>query len=127
MPKQTPSKPTDGELAILRVLWRRGPGTVRNVFDELNKLQKTGYTTALKMMQIMTEKGLLERDDTDRSHVYSPRLAEDDTQRQLVSDLLERAFGGSAKKLVLQALSTAKTPPRELAEIKKLLDSMEGE
>ncbi len=126
MPKPILPKPTDGELAILRVLWRRGPSTVREVLDELSKSQETGYTTALKMMQIMTEKGLLARDEKDRTHVYEPRLAEEETQRQLLGDLLERAFNGSAKRLVMQALSTKKSTPQELAEIRQLLDEIEG-
>jgi len=126
MPKRTAPKPTNGELSILRVLWRRGPSTVREVRDELNEQQETGYTTVLKMMQIMTEKGLLERDDKDRTHVYRPRLAEGETQRQLLGHLLERAFNGSAKKLVMQALSTKKTSTKELAEIRQLLDELEG-
>ena len=119
-------KPTDGELAILRVIWSRGPSTVREVFKELNKVQATGYTTVLKMMQIMTEKGLLSRDDANRTHVYEPRLAEEETQRQLIRDLLDRAFHGSAKKLVLQALSAKRATPGELSEIRKLLDEIEG-
>src|SRR2546428_3121033 len=119
MVKRSLPKPTDGELSILRVLWHRGPSTVREVLEELNKIQDTGYTTVLKMMQIMTEKGLLERDNAERTHVFKPRLAEDDTQRQLVNDLLERAFGGSAKKLVLHALSATKASPRELGEIRR--------
>jgi predicted transcriptional regulator len=113
-------KPTDGELAILRVLWARGPSTVRQVAEELGK--DTGYTTALKLMQIMTDKGLVRRDESARTHVYQAAYTEDQTQRQLVTDLLDRAFGGSAAKLVLQALATARTSPKELAEIKKLLD-----
>src|SRR6266508_346828 len=97
MSKLTLPKPTDDELAILRVLWRRGPSTVRDVLEELNQVQETDYTTILKMMQIMTEKKLLARDDANHTHVYEPRLAEEETQRQLLGDLLERAFNGSAK------------------------------
>lgn len=126
MTKRTLPKPTEGELAILRVLWQNGASTVRGVLDELNKTQETGYTTVLKMMQIMTEKRLLERDDTERTHVFKPRLAEEETQRQLVTDLLDRAFNGSAKKLVLQALSTGKASARDIAEITRLLDGIEG-
>jgi predicted transcriptional regulator len=126
MPKPNLPKPTGGELAILRVLWRRGPSTVRDVLEELNQVQETGYTTVLKMMQIMTEKGLLARDDADRTHVYEPRLAEEETQRQLLGDLIERAFNGSAKKLVIQALSTKKATRNELAEIRQLLDEIDG-
>jgi predicted transcriptional regulator len=117
-------KPTDGELAILRVLWARGPSTVRQVAEGL--VRDTGYTTALKLLQIMTEKGLVRRDETSRTHVYEAAFTEDQTQRTLVSDLLDRAFGGSAAKLVLQALATSKTSPEELVEIKRLLDKKRG-
>lgn len=126
MKKTPPPRPTDAELSILRVLWRRGPSTVRQIVEELNRLQPTGYTTVLKLMQIMIEKGLLKRDDTDRSHVYEAALAEEETQRQLIRDLLDRAFSGSAQKLVLHALSAKKATREELAEIRKLLDKMEG-
>lgn len=126
MTKRPLPKPTEGELAILRVLWRRGASTVREVLDELNKTQETGYTTVLKMMQIMTDKRLLERDDAERTHVFKPRLAEEETQRQLVTDLLDRAFNGSAKKLVLHALSTGKASAKDIAEITRLLDGIEG-
>ena len=117
-------KPTDGELAILRILWSRGPSTVRQVAEALGR--ETGYTTALKLLQIMTEKGLVVRDERERTHVYQPACSEDETQRTLVSDLLKRAFGGSAAKLVLQALAGRKTSPEELAEIKKLLRAANG-
>ena len=117
-------KPTDAELAILRVLWERGPSTVRHVAEALGK--ETGYTTALKLMQIMTEKGLVERDERMRTHVYAAAYTEDQTQRRLVSDLLARAFGGSTAKLVLQALAARKTSPEELAEIKRFLDKQGG-
>jgi predicted transcriptional regulator len=122
--KNRPRKPTDGELAILRVLWARGPSTVRQVADALER--DTGYTTALKLLQIMTEKGLVRRDESSRSHVYAAAFTEAETQRTLVSDLLDRAFGGSAAKLVLQALATSKTSPEELVEIKRLLDKKRG-
>ena len=126
MKKTPPPKPTDSELAILRVLWRLGPATVRAVHDELNLSQETGYTTVLKMLQIMTEKGLVKRDESERSHVYKPACSEQEVQRQLVGHLLDRAFGGSEQKLVLQALAAKKASPDELAEIRKLLDNMEG-
>jgi BlaI family transcriptional regulator, penicillinase repressor len=126
MKKTSLPKPTDGELSILRVLWRRGPGTVRQVFEEINRRQPTGYTTVLKLMQIMVEKGLLRRDDRPRSHIYRPTLAEEETQRQLMGHLLERAFSGSARNLVMQALSTRRASREELAEIRKLLDNLEG-
>ena len=124
MKKRSLPKPTDSELSILGVLWRRGPSTVRQVFEELNRLQSTGFTTVLKLMQIMVEKGLLKRDDAERSHVYEATLAEEETQRQLVGHLLERAFAGSAQKLVLRVLSTKKATREELAEIRKLLDNL---
>ena len=117
-------KPTDAELSILRVLWTRGPSTVRQIAEVLGR--EAGYTTVLKLLQIMTEKRLVVRDESARTHVYQPAYTEDQTQRQLVTDLLNRAFDGSAAKLVLQALSSTKTSPEELAEIKKLIDSRSG-
>jgi BlaI family transcriptional regulator, penicillinase repressor len=121
-----PPKPTDAEVAILRVLWQRGPSTVREVWEQLNPEQGTGYTTVLKTMQIMVEKGLLVRDETDRSHVYRAARSEAQTQRQVIGHLLDRLFAGSAPKLVMQALATKKATPAELAEIRKLLDNLEG-
>lgn len=120
-------RPTDGELAILRVLWLRGSSTVRQVHEELAGEQPIGYTTVLKLMQIMTEKGLVVRDERQRAHIYRSRVTEQRTQRQLLADLLDRAFGGSAPKLVIQALTAKKTSPGELAEIRQLLDRLEGE
>ncbi|MBM4074524.1 MAG: BlaI/MecI/CopY family transcriptional regulator [Planctomycetes bacterium] len=125
MAKRDLPRPTDAELAILRVLWERGPSTVREVTESLYEERGTEYTTALKLMQIMTDKGLVERDDTQRTHVYKAVAAAEETQKQLVSDLLERAFGGSAQKLVLQALSSKKASRSELAEIRTLIDEME--
>ena len=125
MKKSKPLKPTDAELAVLRVLWERGPSTVREVWEQLSPIQRTGYTTVLKTMQIMFEKGLLARDETERSHVYKAARSEEQTQRQVVGHLLERVFSGSAPKLVMQALATRKATPAELAEIRKLLDAME--
>jgi len=124
MKKSNLPRPTDSELAILRVLWRVGPATVRAVHDELSGTQDTGYTTVLKLMQIMTEKGLVQRDESERSHVYEPACSEQEVQRQLVGHLLDRAFGGSAQQLVMQALATKKASPEELKEIRKLLDEM---
>ena len=115
-------RPTDAELAILRVLWQRGASTVRQVHDELLRVRPTAYTTALKLLQIMTEKGLVRRDETDRTHVYHARNSEEHTQRQLVRDLLDRAFGGSSSKLVLQALNARRASSEELSEIRKLID-----
>ena len=120
-------RPTDAELAILRVLWRRGPSTVRDVHEELNRDGATGYTTVLKMLQIMTEKGHVVRDETERAHVYEARYSEQKTQRQLLSDLADRAFGGSAAKLVMQALSGRKATPEELGAIREFLDRLEGD
>lgn len=122
MSKSVTPRPTDAELAILRVLWERGPSTVRQVHEVLARERPTAYTTALKLMQIMTEKGLVRRDETERTHIYHARLTEDQTQRQLVRDLLERAFGGSASKLVMQALAAKRASAEELGEIRKLLD-----
>ena len=124
-----PPRPTEFELAILQLLWRDGPGTVREVLHRLNheRASEAGYTTVLKMLQIMTEKGLVERDDSRRPQVYRSRLSQQQTQRQLVSDLLDRAFGGSAKQLVMQALATRKTSEAELTQIEKLLDKLEGD
>ncbi|ADO69009.1 BlaI/MecI/CopY family transcriptional regulator [Stigmatella aurantiaca] len=118
-------RPTDAELAILRVLWKRGPSTVREVHEAFQ--DGTGYTTLLKLMQIMTEKGLVVRDESQRAHVYSARVPQQKTQRQLVADLMDRAFGGSPAQLALQALSSKKTSPEELAELRRLLDSLEKE
>ena len=118
-------KPTDAELAILAVLWTRGPSTVREVFREVSRDRDTGYTTVLKLMQIMTDKGLVERDEAVRPQVYRPARSAAHTQRQLIGDLLERAFGGSPGNLVLQALSARKTTPEEREQIRKLLDQLE--
>jgi len=116
-------RPTDAELAILTVLWSNGPSTVRQVQVALPN--GTGYTTALKLLQIMAAKGLVQRDESSRAHVYSPRQSEEDTQEQLVSDLLSRAFGGSASALVLRALSGRRASREELESIRALLDSLE--
>ena len=122
--KRLRRKPTDAELAILRVLWSRGPSTVRQVTEILER--DTGYTTALKLLQIMTEKRLVVRDESARTHVYQAAYTEDQTQRQLVTDLLDRAFDGSAARLVLQALSSNTASPKELEAIRKLIDSKAG-
>jgi BlaI family transcriptional regulator, penicillinase repressor len=121
-----PPRPTDAELAILRVLWARGPSTVRQVFEALAEERGTGYTTVLKLLQIMTDKGLVARDQSDRTHIYEARHSAADTQRQLVDDLLDRAFGGSAMQLVMSALSSRKTSRKELAEIRRLIEERDG-
>jgi predicted transcriptional regulator len=120
-------RPTDGELAILRVLWTDGPATVRDVHAKLQIDRVVGYTTVLKLLQIMTEKGLVRRDESDRTHVYRAAASADHTQKQLVRDLLDRAFGGSAQKLILHALSARKASRAELDEIRRLLDHMKGD
>jgi predicted transcriptional regulator len=120
-------RPTDGELAILRILWERGPSTVRQVHEQLARDRQAAYTTALKLLQIMTEKGLVERDERERTHIYTATLSEGQTQRQLVRDLLDRAFGGSAGKLVMQALATKRASADELREIRKVIDGAKSE
>ena len=125
MSKQDVPRPTDAELEILNVLWQRGAATVREVHDELSARKTTLYTTVLKTLQIMTEKGLVERDESQRAHLYRARLAQDETQRQLLNDLLARAFDGSASKLVMQALSGREASAEELTEIRALLDAFE--
>jgi BlaI family transcriptional regulator, penicillinase repressor len=119
-------RPTDAELTILNVLWAQGACTVRDVHERLSQDRDMGYTTVLKLMQIMFEKGLVTRDDSQRSHVYKARQKEQTTQRMLVTDLLARAFGGSTEKLVMQALSAKKASKEELAEIRRLLNELEG-
>ncbi len=121
LPKTAP-KPTEGELSILAVLWDRGPSTVRQVFEVLSAERDLGYTTVLKMLQIMQEKGLVERDESERTHVYRAKESAAATQATLVDDLMERAFGGSAMKLVMHALASKKATQEELAEIRKLLE-----
>jgi predicted transcriptional regulator len=119
-------RPTEGELSILRVLWEAGPKSVRDIQNVLNEARPTGYTTVLKLLQIMTEKGLVDRDESKRPQIYRARYSQEQTQRQLVRDLVQRAFGGSVKALVLQALSTKKSSAEELDAMEKLLDRFEG-
>jgi predicted transcriptional regulator len=119
---RTPPRPTEAELEILRVLWERGPSTVRQVHEALAVTRETGYTTTLKLMQIMADKGLVTRDESSRTHIYAPRASQESTQRQLVTDLVARAFGGSAAELVLRALSSHTASDDELAEIRKIID-----
>jgi BlaI family transcriptional regulator, penicillinase repressor len=114
-------RPTDAELEILAVLWETGPATVRDIFNVLSKRKSAQYSTVLKFLQIMAEKGLVRRDERERAHVYEAARPREWTQRQLVGDLLERAFAGSAKELVMGALSARKTSKQELAEIQTLL------
>jgi len=127
MARRKSSRPTDRELTILRILWDKGPSTVRDVNEAMNEDQNTGYTTTLKLMQIMTDKGLVLRDDSQFKHVYRSALTEEKAQKQLVGDLLDRAFSGSAEKLVMRALSAKKVSAKELTSIRKMLDEFEGE
>ena len=119
-------RPTKLELTILRVLWDQGPRSVRDILNILNESKPTGYTTVLKILQIMTDKGLVERDETVRPQIYRARRSQEQTQRQLLSDLVQRAYGGSVKSLVMHALATKKSSPQDLAAIEKLLDRFEG-
>ena len=118
-------RPTDTEVAILRVLWTHGPSTVRQVHDALAGARDTGYTSTLKLMQLMVEKGLLTRDVSSRTHVYAAGLPKDHTQRLLVTDLVDRAFNGSAAALVMQALSTRRITTEQLKEIRQLITDEE--
>jgi BlaI family penicillinase repressor len=118
-------RPTEAELELLRVLWERGPSTVREVHDALRDAKETGYTTTLKILQKMAEKGLVRRDESERSHIYIAAIDAEKTQRQLVRDLLHRAFGGSPAPLVLQALSEERASAEELAEIRRLIDRLQ--
>ena len=126
MPPALP-RPTDAELEILTVLWSRGPSTVRAVHETIAGRKPTQYTTVLKLMQIMTEKGLVRRDAKQRAHIYEAARPREWTQRQLAGDLLQRAFYGSARSLLLGALSARKASKKELAELRRLLDEYEKE
>ncbi len=124
MPETLP-RPTDAELEILTVLWSRGPTTVRDVHEIICKRKPAQYTTVLKMLQIMSEKGLVRRDEKQRAHIYQAARPREWTQRQLAGDLLQRAFAGSAHTLMMGALSARKASKQELAELRKLLDEYE--
>jgi predicted transcriptional regulator len=124
-PKGTPSKPTDAEMKVLNLLWERGPLTVREVHEQLTAAKPLQYTTILKVMQVMTSKGLLERDDSERSHVYRPTVAREQVQRQLARHILELAFGGSTGSLLLGTLEAQPASKKELAELRKILDEYE--
>ena len=126
MPAKPLPRPTEAELELLRVLWERGPLTVREIHDALSDDKATGYTTTLKILQKMTGKGLVRRNESQRSHVYEPVMKAEQTQRQLVRDLLHKAFGGSPGQLVMQALSEKKATATELSEIRRLLDDLEA-
>lgn len=118
--------PTDAELQILSVLWKRGPSTVREVHEALAEVQDTGYTTVLKLMQIMAQKGFVERDESNRSHVYRAAMTEEQAQRGLLGQLMDKAFSGSAAQLVMRALSMQPASTNELEEIRTMLNKMEA-
>jgi predicted transcriptional regulator len=122
---ETP-RPTESELDILNILWDHGPATVRQVHESLSKMKPSQYTTTLKIMQILAEKGLLTRDETDRSHVYHPRLSRQEVQQQMATHLMNRVFGGSARSLLVGALGGRKASKKELAELRQLLDEHES-
>jgi BlaI family penicillinase repressor len=126
MKEKTTGRPTAAELDVLNVIWTHGPSTVRFINDKLSGDKLVGYTTTLKIMQIMTEKGLLTRDESQRSHLYAVAAPKEQVQKQLLDRLLDQAFGGSALKLVMQALGGHKASPEEIARIRELLDGMEG-
>lgn len=127
MTKRKLPQPTGAELEILRVLWRRGPATVREVQDSLARGDQVAYTTVLKLLQIMSEKELVARDESERSHVYRAAVPESGVKRRLVADLLDRAFDGSAMGLVMHALSEKPASPEELQQLRTLLDEMQGD
>lgn len=118
-------KPTESELAILQVLWAKGPCSVREVHEQLDEVKEVGYTTTLKLMQIMAEKGLVVRNTEQRSHIYAAAIAKEDTRRQLLNQFVDRIFGGSASELVMQALGNHEPSRDELDEIKALIAAME--
>jgi BlaI family transcriptional regulator, penicillinase repressor len=126
MPDEIVPQPTPAELAILQILWKQGACTVREVHEALRDDRSTGYTTTLKLLQIMTEKGLVTRQEVGRAHIYSARQSEEQAQRRIVGDLLDRVFDGAAQKLVMHALTSRKASAGELAEIRRLLDELEG-
>ncbi len=126
MGRRDAKHPTDAELEILQVLWSRGPSTVRDVFHALGETRHVGYTTVLKLMQIMADKGIVKRDETVRPQVYRAVRSEKQTQRQILGDLRDRLFQGSPGDLVLQALSAQRTTPEERERIRRMLDELEG-
>jgi|SRR6185295_5164287 len=119
--KQTP-RPTDSELRILNILWDRGPASVRTVHDELQQDKQSQYTTTLKLMQIMTDKGLIDRQDINRVHIYRPCNSREQTQRQLAGHLMEQAFGGSARSLLMGALGAKPASQKEISELRKFIE-----
>ena len=125
--KRVPAKPTASELGILHVLWSRGPSTVREVLDSLNEKKSLGYTGVLKLLQIMTAKGTVRRDESNRAHVYEAFRPADHTKRQLATDMLQRVFAGSASQLMMHALAGHSASPEEIKELRRILDAYKGE
>jgi predicted transcriptional regulator len=125
MRNQQLPRPTNAEMEILIILWDTGPATVRRVHEEISKAKPSQYTTTLKLMQIMTTKGLLDRDDSERSHVYKPSVPRERAQRQMAGDLMDRAFAGSLRSLVLGALGGRRATKKELAELRALIEEQE--
>ena len=123
--KQEPQKPTASELEILRVLWNRGPSTVREVYDSLREKKTLGYTSVLKLLQIMTTKGTVRRNESQRAHVYEACLPAEQTKRQIAGDMLQRVFEGSASELMMHALAGGRTSPEEIKELREMLDEYE--
>ncbi len=123
--RKKPTQPTEGELEILQVLWDLGAATVRQVHDQLNMQREIGYTTVLKLMQIMTEKNLVTRDESQRTHVYCAKQRKQQTQKRIVTDLVKRAFDGSTNQLVMRALESRKVSSEEIDELRRMLDQLE--
>jgi len=126
MPRPASLTPTEGELEILQVLWQHGSSTVRQIFDALKDQRGTGYSTTLKMVQVMTDKGLLLREDSSRPAVYRPAQPQEQTQLELVDRLIQRGFGGSAMSMVLRAAAAKRISPEELAQIKRMIEKAKG-
>jgi len=126
MPRPPSSQPTEVELQILRMLWGHGPSTARQIHDQLADVRDTNYSTTVKMLSVMLDKGLVRRDDTVRPQVFRPAATQQRTQQQMLKDLIHKVYDGSAGSLVLQALASQKASPKELAEIRQLLDELEG-
>jgi BlaI family penicillinase repressor len=125
--KRHPPKPTASELEILHILWNRGPSTVREVLASLNQKKSLGYTGVLKLLQIMTAKGFVRRDESNRAHIYEARRPADQTKQQLASDLLQRVFEGSASQLMMHALAGHRASAQEIAELRRILDAYKGD
>jgi len=126
-PKPTTPKPTTSELEILHILWSRGPSTVREVLESVNEKKNLGYTGVLKFLQIMTAKGFVRRDETNRAHIYEARRPADQTKRQLATDVLQRVFSGSASQLMMHALAGHRASAEEIEELRRILDAYEGD